>query len=140
INYNVVVSRMASPLDPDNALKESIASANSNNAINKVVADTKAHTLILGSALKFANNDEGSKVDYDEIKMGALSFKVTDNGGIAGINIGDKYDEVTQLATQLATNPSGAASNQAGDIVIKVKLAGGTKYKPTTFKYTVTYQ
>ena len=136
INYNVVVSRMASPLDPDNALKESIADADSNNAINKVVADTKAHTLILGSALKFANNDEGSKVDYDEIKMGALSFKVTDNGGITNI----AEASVSAGTTKLATNPSGAASNQAGDIVIKVKLEGGTKYKPTTFKYTVTYQ
>ena len=145
INYNVVVSRMASPLVADNAL---IASVGSNNAITDAVDDEAAHTLISGSALKLADSD-GNKISYDKNEMGALSYEVTDNGGIQGIKTGDKYDKVAKLAINPAntdkngnsdTNPGGGQSDEKGTITIQVKLEGGTKYKPTEFKYTVTYK
>ena len=81
--------------------------------------------------------------------MGALSYEVTDNDGIQGIKTGDKYDKVAKLAINPAntdkngnpdTSPSGGQSDEKGTITIQVKLEGGTKYKPTEFKYTVKYQ
>ena len=135
INYNVVVSRIANPLDTDNALK----TPNTTNTIKTAVADTEAHDLITDNNLNFSG-----EVSYDKNQMGALSFNVIDNGGITDISLGN-----ISAGTKLAINPdntdgSGSkGSGQAdekGTITIKVKLAGGTKYKPTTFEYTVEYQ
>ena len=140
---------MASPLDPGNALKQDIASANTNNTITTSVVDEGFHTLILGSNLKFANDSSGSKVLYDKKQMGALSYEVTDNDGIQDIKTGTISAETTRLAINSPnTNGNGDADKNLGGgqpdgkgkITIKVKLEGGTKYKPTTFKYTVTYQ
>ena len=134
INYNVVVSRMASLLNTTDALKDAIATT-----ISTAVADEQTHTLITDNNLKFANDASGSEVPYDKNQMGALSYKVTANGGIRGINIGDKYDGVAKLAIN-PTNTDGGQADEKGIITIKVKLEGGTKYKPTTFEYTVEYQ
>ena len=139
IKYNVVVSRMASLLNTTDALKD----PNTTNTISTAVADTEAHSLITDNNLKLLN-DDSVEVPYDKNEMGALSFNVIDNGGITDISLGN-----ISAGTKLAINPdntdgSGSkGSGQAdekGTITIKVKLAGGTKYKPTTFEYTVEYQ
>ena len=81
--------------------------------------------------------------------MGALSYEVTDNDGIQDIKTGIISAETTRLAKNPANtngkgdadrNLDGGQPDEKGTITIKVKLEGGTKYKPTTFKYTVTYK
>ena len=109
------------------------------NTIKTAVADTEAHSLITDNNLKFANDASDSEVPYDKNQMGALSYKVTANGGIRGINIGDKYDGVAKLAINPDNSEDGGQADEKGIITIKVKLAGGTKYKPTEFTYDVTY-
>ena len=59
--------------------------------------------------------------------MGDLSYEVV-SSAIDGVSI-------KSAGGALTNNPNGAGTN-AGDIKIKVKLAGGTKYKPTEFTYT----
>ena len=122
INYNVVVSRMDNPLNTDDALKNS----NPDNAIATAVNDGQAHTLITSADLKFT----GPGVTYNEDLMGDLSYEVV-SSAIDGVSI-------KSAGGALTNNPNGAGTN-AGVIKIKVKLAGGTKYKPTEFTYTVTY-
>ena len=121
INYDVVVSRIDNPLNTSDALK----STNTNNNIVTAVADDAAHTLITDTDLKFTG------VTYDADLMGALSYEVV-SSEVNGVSIKSAGDALTD-------NPTGAGTGNSGEIKIKVKLAGGTKYKPTEFTYTVTY-
>ena len=105
------------------------------NSTALTIADTAQYTLPNAGNLKLSTSSSGSsEVAYDATKMGALTFEVTDKGGITGISTGN-----ISAGTSLVANPNGTGTGNSGTITIKVKLAGGTKYNAKEFTYNVIY-
>ena len=126
VDYNVTINRANNPYG---YLGSSLSGS------NLTIADSAQYTLPTASNLKLSTSSNGSsEVAYNATEMGTLSFEVTDDGGITGINTG------SFTGNKLVANPTSTGAGNSGTIKIKLKLEGGTKYNAKEFTYDVTYQ
>ena len=125
-SYNVRFNTATSPYD---------YLGSSSRGSSLTVTDGNRYTLPTASNLRLSTSSNGSnEVAYNATEMGNLSFEVEKNGGITSINTG------SVTGTQLPINPNGAGTGNSGTVVIKLKLAGGTKYSAKNITYNVIYQ